>query len=58
MIIGFVLGSTSEIFRDKILPAIPSDAGFSWWISSALISTVTFVLGYISIVSLSRFSND
>jgi putative membrane protein len=58
MIIGFVLGSTSEIFRDKILPAIPSDASFSWWISSALISTVTFVLGYISIVSLSRFSND
>ncbi len=58
MIIGFVLGSTSEIFRDKILPAIPSSANFSWWLSSVLISIVTFVLGYISIVSLSRFSND
>jgi len=58
MIIGFVLGSTSEIFRDKILPAIPIDAGFSWWIPSAIISIVTFVLGYISIGSLSRFSND
>lgn len=58
MIIGFVLGSTSEIFRDKILPALPSNANLSWWISSILISIVTFVLGYSSIVSLSRFSND
>jgi putative membrane protein len=58
MIIGFVLGSTSEIFRDKIFPAIPTDATFSWWIFSALLSTVTFVLGYCSIRSLSRFSND
>lgn len=58
MIIGFVLGSTSEIFRDKILPAIPDGAGFSWWLPSVIISIVTFVLGYISIVSLSRFSND
>ncbi len=58
MIIGFVLGSTSEIFRDKILPAIPMDAGFSWWVPSIIISVVTFVLGYVSIISLSRFSND
>lgn len=58
MIIGFVLGSTSEIFRDKILPSLPSNANLSWWISSILISIVTFVLGYSSIVSLSRFSND
>jgi putative membrane protein len=58
MIIGFVLGSTSEIFRDKILPAIPRDAGYSWWIPSVIISLITFVLGYISILSLSRFSND
>ncbi len=58
MIIGFVLGSTSEIFRDKILPAIPGDAGFSWWIPYGIISIVTFVLGYNLIVSLSVFSND
>jgi putative membrane protein len=58
MIIGFVLGSTSEIFRDKILPAVPDQADFTWWIVSALISAVTFVLGYLSIRSLSRFSND
>jgi putative membrane protein len=58
IIIGFVLGSTSEIFRDKILPAIPSDADSSWWIFSAIISIVTFGLGYLSIGSLSRFSND
>lgn len=58
MIIGFVLGSTSEIFRDKILPAVPVNAGFSWWIPSGLLSIVTFVLGYNAILSLSKFSND
>lgn len=58
MIIGFVLGSTTEIFRDKIIPAIPSDAGFSWWTPSLIISIAAFVLGYIAIDSLSRFSND
>jgi putative membrane protein len=58
MIIGFVLGSTSEIFRDKILPAIPSNAEMSWWISSILFSAVTFILGYLGIISLSKFSND
>lgn len=58
MIIGFVLGSTSEIFRDKIIPAIPDSAGFSWWIPSAILSIAAFVLGYFAILSLSRFSND
>ncbi|MDF2513287.1 MAG: hypothetical protein K0S04_3153 [Herbinix sp.] len=58
MIIGFVLGSTSEIFRDKILPAIPSNAEMSWWIPSVIISAITFILGYLGIISLSRFSND
>ncbi len=58
MIIGFVLGSTSEIFRDKIIPAIPSNAQMSWWISSVLFSAVTFILGYLGIISLSKFSND
>lgn len=58
MIIGFVLGSTSEIFRDKILPALPTDANTKWWISSVLICIVTFVLGGKAILSLSKFSND
>lgn len=58
MIIGFVLGSTSEIFRDKIIPAVPADAAASWWISSAVISIVTFILGYFGIVFLSRVSRD
>lgn len=57
-IIGFVLGSTSEIFRDKILPAVPAGAGFSWWLPSGFISIITFVLGYKGIIALSRFSND
>jgi putative membrane protein len=58
MIIGFVLGSTSEIFRDKILPAIPRDVGFSWWFPSVVLCIASFAFGYIAIVSLSRFSND
>lgn len=58
MIIGFVLGSTSEIIRDKIIPIIPDDAGIAWWIISVAASTVTFILGYLSILSLARFSND
>jgi putative membrane protein len=58
MIIGFVLGSTSEIFRDKIIPAIPASVEISWLIPAVLISIVTFVLGYFAILYLSRFSND
>lgn len=58
MIIGFVIGSTSEIFSDKIIPAIPMDANIRWWISSILISIVTLILGYYAIASLSRFSDD
>lgn len=58
VIIGFVLGSTAEIFSDKILPAIPVNADSIWWISSILISMITFALGFRAISSLSRFSNN
>lgn len=58
MIIGFVLGSTSEIFSEKILPAIPADPTLTWWIPSLLMAAAALVLGYIGILSLSKFSND
>lgn len=58
MIIGFVLGSTSEIFREKIMPSIPTASDYTWWIPTVLISLVTFILGYYGIMYLSRFSND
>lgn len=58
MIIGFVLGSTSEIFGDKIIPAIPGDANFGWWSATGVISVVTFLLGIWAINSLSKYSND
>jgi putative membrane protein len=58
VIIGFVLGSTWEIFRDKIIPAIPTNANYSWWAASVIISIITFVLGITAIMSLSKFSND
>jgi putative membrane protein len=58
MIIGFVIGSTSEIFRYKIAPAIPDNAGLSWWAPSVIISIITFAAGYMWIIKLSRFSDD
>jgi putative membrane protein len=58
MIIGFVLGSTSEIFRLKIAPAIPDSAGIDWWVPTVIVSAAAFILGCMAIISLSRFSND
>lgn len=58
MIIGFVLGSTSQIFRDKIIPAIPENASFTWWTISMILGIITFILGYIGIRALARFSNE
>ncbi|HHV29781.1 DUF368 domain-containing protein [Acetivibrio mesophilus] len=57
-IIGFVLGSTTEIFQDKILPAIPASAGAPWWIGFGLMSIAAFILGFMAIKSLSKFQND
>ncbi len=58
MIIGFVIGSTTEIFTDKILPGVPEAGGLSWWIPSILVAIIIFVLGFYAIKALSRFSND
>ena len=58
IIIGFVLGSTYEIFRDKIIPAVPDNAQISWWIPSVIISIITFGLGVAGIIYLSKFSDD
>lgn len=58
VIIGFVIGSTLEIFRDKIIPAIPNNINYSWWISTVIISIITFAIGIRSIMALSKFSND
>lgn len=58
IIIGFVLGSTSEIFQDKILPAIPESADVLWWIGSVIISVITFILGFMAIKYLSKYQED
>lgn len=58
LIIGFVIGSTKEIFIEKIIPAVPPLAGWSWWIPWGILSIITCVLGYHGIRFLSRFSND
>lgn len=57
-IIGFVLGSTAEIFRDKILPALPESADALWWTGTVLISIAALILGFMAIKALSRFQND
>jgi putative membrane protein len=58
MIIRFVIGSTWEIFRDKISPAIPKESDIFGWIIAVLASLVSFVLGYLAIKYLSKFQND
>jgi len=58
MIIGFVFGSTYEIFKDKIIPAIPDNPTPGWWIISFVISLVTLLLGYYAILTISKFSDD
>jgi putative membrane protein len=58
MIIGFVLGSTYEIFKDKIIPAVPENTTVGWWVLAFIISLITFLLGYFAIQTTSKFSND
>jgi putative membrane protein len=58
VVIGFVIGSTWEIFYDKIYPAIPANANIGWWVATVIISLITFALGFKAIMALSKFSND
>ncbi len=58
VILGFVLGSTWDIFRDKVLPAVPAAANYTWWVPSVILSAVTFAAGVAGVMALSRFSND
>lgn len=58
MIIGFVLGSTNEIVKAKILPALPSDLELTWCLGTGALSIITFALGVMGILYLSRFSNE
>jgi len=57
-IIGFVVGSVSGIFRDLVVPAIPTDVTFGWITGTILFSASAFALGYWALLSLSKFSND
>ncbi len=58
MIIGFVIGSTAEIFRDKILPAMPEETNAAWWTGFVLMSIASFALGFMAIKYLSKYQND
>lgn len=54
MIMGFVVGSTEAIFRDKIIPSLPETAGFGWWTKTVMISLLTFAGGIAGIYYLSK----
>ncbi len=58
IILGFVIGSTGEIFKETILPNIPQNADAVWWVLNIVICLITFVLGIMGIMSLSRFAKD
>lgn len=58
VIIGFVLGSTTAVFNELIIPKILPDAGLGWWVSSIVMSAATFILGLLAILTLSKYSND
>jgi hypothetical protein len=47
MIIGFVIGSTAEIFKVKILPPIfQGPSVVLWWVGVVVMSIIAFVLGF------------
>ena len=58
MIMGFVVGSTEAIFRDKIIPALPQAAGIGWWAGIVLVSLITFLAGIAGIYYLSKKFGD
>ena len=58
VIIGFVIGSTYEIFRNKVFSAVPTHATMNWWMLSILLSLVALGLGMLGIHYLTRFAND
>lgn len=56
VIIGFVLGSTIEIFKQKIIPAIPLSPDMGWWLVSGLVASVMLALGALLVHLLARLS--
>lgn len=58
MILGFVIGSVFEIFRDIVLPAIPDSASPLWWVLSVVIAVTAFLLGMWAIAALSKVSGQ
>ena len=56
MILGFVVGSLFEIFRDIVLPAVPPSPSVMWWVLSAVMAAVAFILGLWAIAALSKVS--
>lgn len=58
MILGFVIGSLFEIFRDIVLPAVPVSPSAVWWGLSGVMAAAAFALGMWAISALSKSSGQ
>ena len=56
VIIGFVIGSTSSIIQELVIPSIVAQADVLWWAIHIGISVLTFTLGYRAITYVSELS--
>ncbi len=57
IIMGFVIGSVTEIFTGIILPAVPASADVLWWVTTVIAAVLAFVLGLFGILWVARVSN-
>lgn len=56
VIIGFVIGSTSSIIKELVIPFVSGNADAQWWIIQIVISAGAFCLGYRAITFVSELS--
>lgn len=60
VIIGFVVGSLSAVFKEEIIPSFISLSSSAWWVWAllAVTSVVCFIVGVKGILYLSKFSEE
>lgn len=58
VIIGFVVGSLADVFKEYILPEFAAGRTVGAWVLTAVVSVVTLIAGAAGILYLARFSED